>query len=94
LGKGISLIDLTEIGQMSAQEIWSTGTTWPSSRGAILRHPNGSIDIGAYAAIAHRKRAAAIASSMLSAVRFMRDAGSAIAVRRIHRQRAAGRPCV
>lgn len=79
---------------MSEREIWRDGSIWPSSRGAILRHPNGSIDIGAYAAIAHRKRAAAIASSMLSAVRFMRDAGSAIAARRIHRQRAAGRPCV
>jgi hypothetical protein len=79
---------------MSEREIWTDGSIWPGSRAAILRHPNGSIDIGAYAAIAHRKRAAAIASSMLSAVRFMRDAGSAIAARRVHRQRAAGRPCV
>jgi hypothetical protein len=77
---------------MSAQEIWSTGATRPGSRGAILRNPNGSIDIGAYAAIAHRERAAAIASSMLSAVRLMRDVGSAIVARRS--QRAAGRPCV
>jgi hypothetical protein len=66
---------------MSAQEIWRDGSIWPDSRGAILRHPNGSIDIGAYAAIAHRQRAAAIASSMLSAVRFVRDAGATIAVR-------------
>jgi hypothetical protein len=79
---------------MSARETWGDGSTWPGSGNAVLRHPNGSIDIGAYAAIAHRERAAAIASSMLSAIRFMRDAGSAIAARRIRRQRAAGRPCV
>ena len=79
---------------MPAQQILGTGATPPGTPGAILRHSNGSIDIGAYAAIAHRERAAAIASSMLAAVRFVRDAGSAIAARRIHRQRAAGRPCV
>jgi hypothetical protein len=79
---------------MPAQQILGTGATRPGTPGAILRHSNGSIDIGAYAAIAHRERAAAIASSMLAAVRFVRDAGSAIAARRIHRQRAAGRPCV
>lgn len=81
---------IMEIGQMSAQEIWSAGTARPGSRDAILRHPNGSIDIGAYAAIAHRQRDAAIASSVLSAVRFMRDAGCAIVARRAHRQAAAG----
>jgi hypothetical protein len=79
---------------MPAQQILGTGATRPGTPGAILRHSNGSIDIGAYAAIAHRERAAAIASSMLAAVRFVRDAGSAIAARRIHRQPAAGRPCV
>jgi hypothetical protein len=83
-----------EIGQMSAQKVWGTGTTRPGSRGAILRHPNGSIDIGAYAAIAHRERAVAIASSVLSAVKFMRDTGRAIVARRVHRQQAAGRPSV
>jgi hypothetical protein len=77
---------------MPAQQILGTGATRPGTPGAILRHSNGSI--GAYAAIAHRERAAAIASSMLAAVRFVRDAGSAIAARRIHRQPAAGRPCV
>ena len=70
---------------MPAQQILGTGATRPGTPGAILRHSNGSIDIGAYAAIA---------SSMLAAVRFVRDAGTAIAARRIHRQRAAGRPCV
>jgi hypothetical protein len=73
--------------------MWS-GSRQPGGGDAVLRLANGSIDIGAYAAIAHRKRAAAIASSMLSAVRFMRDAGAAITARRVHRPRAAGKPCV
>lgn len=74
---------------MPAQRILGTGATRPGTRDGILRHSNGSIDIGAYAAIAHRERAAVIAASILSAVRFVRDAGSAVAARRIHRQRAA-----
>ena len=76
---------------MSVRETWSDSSIWPGSGNAVLRHPNGSIDIGAYAAIAHRERAAAIAASMLSAVRFIRDAGSVIAVR-VRRQGAAGKP--
>ena len=77
---------------MSAVENWSDGPRRCRSGDAVLRHPNGSIDIGAYAAIAHRQRAAAIASSMLSAVRFVRDAGAAITARCAHKQAAAQTP--
>jgi hypothetical protein len=80
-----------EIGQMSAQEVWGGGARQPGGADAVLRHPNGSIDIRAYAVIAHRERAAAIVSSMLSAVRFVRDAGAALAVRQ--KRSAAGKPC-
>jgi hypothetical protein len=79
---------------MSAEANWSGGPRRLGSGNAVLRHPNGSIDIGAYAAIAHRQRAAAIASSMLSAVRFIRDAGAAITARRARKQTAAGKPSV
>ena len=65
---------------MSAQEIWGSDPARPGD--AIPRHRDGSIDIGAYAAIAHRERTRAIVSSMLSAVRFLRDTGAAITVRR------------
>jgi hypothetical protein len=80
-----------EIGQMSAQEVWSGGAAGRPGD-AVLRHPDGSIDIGAYAAIAHRRRAAAIVSSMLSAVRFVRDAGAAVTARQ--KRSATGKPCV
>ena len=78
---------------MSA-EIWSGGSRQSRGGDAVLRLSNGTIDIGAYAAIAHRQRAAAIASSMLSAVRFIRDAGLGITARRVHKQSAAGKTCV
>jgi hypothetical protein len=71
---------------MSAEKNWSGGD-------AVLRHPNGSIDIGVYAAIAHRQRAAAITSSMLSVVRLTREAWAAITVRRAHQRAAAEKPC-
>lgn len=76
---------------MSAEKNWSGGRRWPGSGDAVLRHPNGSIDIGVYAAIAHRQRAAAITSSMLSVVRLIREAWAAITVRRAHQQAAAGK---
>ncbi|KRQ96355.1 hypothetical protein CQ12_40805 [Bradyrhizobium jicamae] len=82
-----------EIGQMSAQEIWSDGSRRFGSGDAVLRHPNGSIDIGAYAAIAHRERAAALTASLLSAVRAIRDVWTAVTVRRAHQRTAAGKPC-
>ncbi|WP_156435110.1 hypothetical protein [Bradyrhizobium lablabi] len=78
---------------MSAQEIWKNGSRRFASGDAVLRHPNGSIDIGAYAAIAHRERAAALMSSLWSAVRPIRDVWAAIAVRRAHQRTAAGKPC-
>src|SRR5687768_3707363 len=77
---------------MSAEKNWSGGRTWPGSGDAVLRHPNGSIDIGAYVAIAHRQRTAAITSSMLSAVRLIRKAWAAITVRRPDQQATAGNP--
>ena len=73
---------------MSAQEIWDGGPGRPGD--AVLRHRDGTIDIGAYAAIAHRARAAAMVCSMLSAVRFIRDAGAAIAARQ--KRGGAGKP--
>jgi hypothetical protein len=78
---------------MSAEKDWSGGRGRPGSGDAVLRHPNGSIDIGVYAAIAHRQRAAAITSSMRSAVRLIREAWAAITVRRAHQQAAVGKPC-
>ena len=78
---------------MSAEENWSGSPRQPGSGDAVLRHPNGSIDIGVYAAIAHHQRAAAITSSMLSAVRVIREAWAAIIVRRAHQQGAVGKPC-
>jgi hypothetical protein len=67
---------------MSAEENWSDSPGRPGSGGAVLRHPNGSINIGVYAAIAHRQRAAAISISMLSAIRLIREAWAAITARR------------
>ncbi len=61
---------------MSAEN-WS-GSLRDQGSDAVLRHPDGSIDIGAYAVIAHRERAAAIASSMLSAAGFIHEARAAI----------------
>ena len=78
---------------MSAEQSWNGGPRWPGSRDDVLRHPNGSIDIGVYAAIAHRQRAAAIAASMLSAVRFMREGWAAITVRRPLQETAGGKRC-
>jgi len=78
---------------MSAENNRSEGERRLGRRGAVLRHPNGSIDIGVYAAIAHRQRAAAITSSMLSAVRLIREAWAAITIRRAHQQAATGKPC-
>jgi hypothetical protein len=63
---------------MPAEKNWSGDRGRPDSGDAVLRHPNGSIDIGAYAAIAHRQRAAAMRSSMLSAVRLIREAWAAV----------------
>jgi hypothetical protein len=71
---------------MSAHEILSGGSRRPGNGGAVLRHANGSINIAAYATIAHRERAAAIASSMQSAVRLLRDAWPAIALRHDHQR--------
>jgi len=78
---------------MSAQEIWSQGSRRDGSGDAVMRYPDGSIDIGAYAAIAHRERAAAIIFSMLSAARLVRDTGALISARRAHKQNAAGTTC-
>ncbi|MCA6119638.1 hypothetical protein J6524_32910 [Bradyrhizobium sp. WSM 1738] len=77
---------------MSAQVTWGGGPEQPGSGDGVLRHPNGSIDIRAYATIAHRQRAAALASSLVSAVRMAREVWAAITLPRAHR-RAAGKPC-
>jgi hypothetical protein len=79
---------------MSAEENWSGSPRQPGSGDAVLRHPNGSIDIGVYAAIAHRQRAAAISSSVLSAVRMIREAWAAITVRRSLQHTAVEKRCV
>jgi hypothetical protein len=78
---------------MSAEKNWSGGRGQHGGGDAVLRHPNGSIDIGVYAAIAHRQRAAAMTSSMRSAVRLVREAWAAITARRAPQQAAVGKPC-
>ena len=47
----------------------------------VLRHPDGSVDITAYARIAHRERAAAIASSARATIRMVRGILSVIRAR-------------
>lgn len=47
----------------------------------VLRHPDGSVDIAAYARIAHRERAAAIASSARATIRMVRGIWSVIRAR-------------
>jgi len=47
----------------------------------VLRYPDGSIDIAAYAKLAHRERAAAIAASAREAIRMVREMLSVIRVR-------------
>lgn len=47
----------------------------------VLRHPDGSLDIAAYAKLAHRERAAAIAFSAREAIRMVREMGSAVRAR-------------
>ena len=47
----------------------------------VLRHPDGSLDIAAYAKLAHRERAAAIAASAREAVRMVREMGAAVRAR-------------
>jgi len=47
----------------------------------VLRHPDGSVDIAAYAKIGHREREAAIASSTRETIRWVRGMLSAIGTR-------------
>jgi hypothetical protein len=47
----------------------------------VLRYPDGSVDIAAYAKLAHRERAAAIAASAGEAIRMVRGMLWAIGVR-------------
>jgi len=74
---------------MSAEENWSDSPGRPGSGGAVVRHPNGSINIGVYAAIAHRQRAAAISTAIPSAIRLMREAWAAVMARRSLQHAAA-----
>ena len=57
------------------RETNSNGTV-PSGRGddSVLRHPDGSINFGAYRAAASRERRAAILESIEGAAGFMRAA--------------------
>jgi hypothetical protein len=45
---------------------------------SVLRHPDGSLDIAAYAKLAHRERAAAIAASAREVIRVVRGMVSAV----------------
>ena len=47
----------------------------------VLRHPDGSVDIAAYARIAHRERAAAMASWREQAIGMVREMLSVIRAR-------------
>jgi len=78
---------------MSAEENWSDRLRRSDCNDGALRHPDCSIDIAAYASIAHRERAAAVAYSMLLVVRFVREAWATIAARRSSRQTCAGKAC-
>jgi len=44
----------------------------------VLRYPDGSVDIAAYAKLAHRERAVAIAASARQAIRMLREMVSAV----------------
>ena len=44
----------------------------------VLRYPDGSVDIAAYAKLAHRERAAAIAASAREGIRRVREMWSVI----------------
>ena len=46
----------------------------------VLRYPDGSVDIAAYAKLAHRERAAAIAASAREAICMVREMVSVIRV--------------
>lgn len=60
--------------------------SWEKKRlEGLLHHPDGSPNIAAYGKIAHRERAAAIASALSGAARNIRAMSSAI-------WRALGRP--
>ena len=71
---------------------------WPEparSGDGVLRHPDGNIDIAAYAAIAHRQRRAAMRIFTRGAIQFAREAWSAISARAIGPARpGAGKGCV
>jgi hypothetical protein len=61
----------------------------------VLRRPDRSIDIRAYAAIAHRQRAAAIQALARAVFQFASEAWSAISSRPVHTERPiAGASCV
>ena len=47
----------------------------------VLRHPDGSVDIAAYARIAHRERAAALASVARATIGMVREMLSGIRAR-------------
>ena len=47
----------------------------------VLRHPDGSVDIAAYAKLAHRERATAMAASAGKAILIVRAMVSAIGTR-------------
>jgi len=80
---------------MSA-EIRSSGCLEPArSSDGVLRHPDRSIDIPAYAAIARRERTLAILAFMRAVVHFPGEAWSAISARAIGSERpVSGKDCV
>ena len=49
-----------------------------NTNGGVLRHPDGSPDIAAYARLAHRERATAIAASAGEAMRMVREMATAL----------------
>ena len=74
-----------KVRQMSENSNLANGLAIVSGSRTGLRHPDGSIDIAAYARIAHRDRDAAIASTVRKAARTIRAIASAV-------WRALGRP--
>ena len=61
----------------------------------VLRRPDGSINIRAYAAIAHRQRTEAVLAYTQGAIQFAREAWSAISARAVGPARpVSGKGCV
>ncbi len=75
-------------------EIRAAGCPEPAaSIDGVLRRPDGSIDIWAYATIAHRQRTDAVLAYTQGAIQFAREAWAAVSARAL-RSAHSGKGCV